>query len=464
MIIKTAITFYIMSKPSTVFVCQECGSLHHKWSGKCGDCGQWNTLQEEIQETNSNKTSTAKALSFEQLTSSLSEKSRIATTINELDRVLGGGLVKGSAILIGGDPGIGKSTLLLQLVCYLSNMGQNCAYITGEESLEQIALRGKRLDVGDCDIKLLAATNVSEIIASISKEKKLDLVVIDSIQTMFSTDYSSSPGTVSQVKAAAHTLISYAKQKNVTLLIVGHVTKDGQLAGPKVLEHMVDTVLYFEGELNHNFRILRAVKNRFGGINEIGVFEMRDKGLVEVPNPSALFLSPRERNISGSCVFAGIEGTRPILVEIQALCSYSPLPTPRRSVVGWDLNRLAMIIAVLNTRYGMKLYDKEVYLNIVGGLKVNEPACDLAVTCALVSTITDIPIIPDTIIFGEIGLSGEVRMVNQADARLKEAVKLGFKNAIVPLGTKFSDTNIKLLEIGHVKQLRDYFQKEKINS
>lgn len=452
-----------MSKVKTCYVCQSCGAVHNKWSGRCEDCGDWNSLQEEVSNKFSKKTKNASPsdpqLSFHSLSADINEYSRIPTSLSELDRVLGGGLVKGSAILIGGDPGIGKSTLLLQIVSQLGNNDLNCAYVSGEESTEQIKLRAKRLGLSESPVKLLSATNVNDIISLVEKDKSLDLIVIDSIQTMYADEFNSAPGTVSQVKACSHELVSFAKSKGVIVLIVGHVTKDGQLAGPKVLEHMVDTVLYFEGERGHHFRILRAVKNRFGGINEIGVFEMQDTGLKEVLNPSELFLSSSERKASGSSVLAGIEGTRPMLIEVQALIAPSYIPMPRRSVVGWDLNRLSMIIAVLSVRYGLNLYDKEVYLNIVGGLKINEPAADLAVACALLSSSLNVPNPNNSIIFGEIGLSGEIRKVSHAEARLKEAVKLGFTSAIVPFGTKFKHPKMQLNEIGHIKQLVDFYTK-----
>ena len=452
-----------MSKNKTCYICQSCGSIHPKWSGRCEDCGDWNCLQEEsINKLSQKKPLISESpLSFQSLSADINEYSRIPTSLSELDRVLGGGLVRGSAILIGGDPGIGKSTLLLQLVSQLSNNNLSCAYVSGEESTEQIKLRARRLGLSESPVKLLSATNISDIMNLINQDSKLDLVVIDSIQTMYASEFNSAPGTVSQVKACSHELVNFAKSKGVIILIVGHVTKDGQLAGPKVLEHMVDTVLYFEGERGHHFRILRAVKNRFGGINEIGVFEMQELGLKEVLNPSELFLSPSERKTSGSSVFAGIEGTRPMLIEVQALIAPSYIPMPRRSVVGWDLNRLSMIIAVLSVRYGLNLYDKEVYLNIVGGLKINEPAADLAVACALLSSSLNIPNPNNAVIFGEIGLSGEIRKVSHAETRLKEAVKLGFNSAIVPFGTKFQHNKIQLHEIGHIKQLSDFYSKRK---
>jgi DNA repair protein RadA/Sms len=323
-----------------------------------------------------------------------------------------------------------------------------------------VRLRAMRLGLASAPVDLLSATNVQDIITTIETGMPPDLLIIDSIQTMFLSNLSSAPGTVSQVRSSSHELIRLAKQKNITLMLVGHVTKEGQIAGPKVLEHMVDTVLYFEGERGHQFRILRAVKNRFGGVNEIGVFEMSDMGLSEVPNPSALFLSQHSKQVSGSAVFAGIEGTRPVLVEVQALVAPSPLPTPRRAVVGWDVNRLAMIIAVLGVRYGLNLMDKEVYLNIAGGLKINEPAADLAVAVALISSATNIPLPPDSVIFGEIGLSGEIRMVSHADIRVKEAEKLGFKQVILPAGSKLSQTGLLLEQVHHIRSLKDMFRKE----
>ena len=449
------------SSPKNVFVCQDCGSSSKKWQGKCEDCGAWNSFAEE-KIIISKKSEQSSLLSFESLESEISEKSRIETKINELDRVLGGGLVKGSAILIGGDPGIGKSTLLLQLVAKLANSDINTAYVTGEESVEQVRLRAKRLDLLTAPVKLMSATNVHDIMATILQNKTIELLVIDSIQTMFVSDYSSAPGTVSQVRAAAHEIISVAKKMGIIVLLVGHVTKEGQLAGPKVLEHMVDTVLYFEGERGNHFRIIRAVKNRFGGINEIGVFEMSDQGLVEISNPSSLFLSSHDRSISGSSVFAGVEGTRPVLSEVQALVSPSFLPTPRRAVVGWDINRLAMVIAVLSVRYGLNVSDKEVYLNVAGGLKIIEPAADLAMAAALISSVTNIALPEKSIVFGEIGLSGEIRVVSHTEIRLKEAIKLGFKTAFIPGNSKYKAVKgLNIIEVSHIKQLKDHFKTSK---
>lgn len=452
-----------MAKPKSQFVCQECGSISHKWSGMCSSCNSWDSIVEEKSASSFSVGSAKKRgniIDFFPLKGETKDVARTSTTILELDRVLGGGLVVGSAILIGGDPGIGKSTLVLQATAALAASGVASAYITGEESVDQVRLRARRLGVDASPVLLTAATSVSDIIASIEKIKP-KVVVIDSIQTMFVEEITSAPGTVSQVRAATHELVGYAKKNGITLVIVGHVTKEGQIAGPKVLEHMVDTVLYFEGERGHQFRILRAVKNRFGAANEIGVFEMQHKGLAEVKNPSSLFLSGREgANVSGSTVFAGIEGTRPVLVEVQALVAPSSMPTPRRAVVGWDSNRLAMVIAVLNTRYGIFLADKEVYLNVAGGLKINEPAADLAVAAALISSVTNTPIPSDCIICGELGLSGEVRMVTQINVRMKEAEKLGFTKAIIPGGGDVKDSGLNIQTLKHIQQLRKLFASE----
>jgi DNA repair protein RadA/Sms len=453
-----------MAKNTNNFVCQECGSVHKKWAGRCSGCNAWDSIIEEVADTGFSNISSksGKKLEFVPLAGAAEDVDRCLTSITELDRVLGGGIVFGSAILIGGDPGIGKSTLVLQAVAALSTSGMKTAYISGEESVDQVRLRARRLGLNEAPVSLMSATNVKDIIASINATGKPDVVVIDSIQTMYVEEISSAPGTVSQVRAAAHELISFAKSKNIILLIVGHVTKEGQIAGPKVLEHMVDTVLYFEGERGHQFRILRAIKNRFGAANEIGVFEMRDKGLSEVPNPSALFLSGIGSKVSGSTVFAGMEGTRPVLVEIQALVASTPVPTPRRAVVGWDTNRLAMVIAVLQTRYGIFLADKEVYLNVAGGLRINEPAADLAVATALISSALNVPMPKECVIFGELGLSGEIRMVSQADVRIKESQKLGFSNALVPMGIKSQNNSFILHEIKHIRELANFFKKEQV--
>ncbi len=469
-----------MTKNKTAYSCQNCGAVHFKWAGKCPDCGAWNSFVEEFAEggnshftrisddKKSAKKTDGKKLELVKLNGEAQDFPRIQVGINELDRVLGGGLVQGSVVLIGGDPGIGKSTLLLQTAESLAKKKVKIIYISGEESVDQVRLRAKRMGIDQDSIEMASTTNVGEIVSSIQAGKQPTVVVIDSIQTMFLDELNSAPGTVSQVRAAAGELTIFAKKNNITLLIVSHVTKDGQIAGPKVLEHMVDTVLYFEGEKDLSFRILRAQKNRFGAANEIGVFEMNEIGLSEVSNPSELFLTSYDRETSGSVVFAGVEGSRPILVEIQALVSPSFIPTPRRAVVGWDSNRLAMIIAVLGNRFGLNLFDKEVYLNIVGGLKVEETAADLAVACALISAARDIALPSNTIAIGEIGLSGEIRMVSNLEGRLKEAAKLGFKNCLIPKANeknknfaslKKSLAELNLKTVSHVRDLSQFFRK-----
>ena len=460
-----------MSK--SIFICQNCGAVHKKWSGQCSDCSEWNTITEEKEEgglitqnfnilksfENSND------LIFEKLDDIILETPRFDTKISELNRVLGGGVVKGSVVLIGGDPGIGKSTLLLQALCSLANNDNlNALYISGEESVNQVRIRANRLQLEKSPINLVSATSVNDIIKALIKEQP-KVVVIDSIQTVFNPEISAAAGTVSQVRICGNELINIAKTRDMAMFIVSHVNKDGQIAGPKVLEHMVDTVLYFEGDKDYQFRILRSIKNRFGAANEIGIFEMHDTGLFEISNPSQLFLSAREDLVSGSAVFAGIEGTRPLLAEIQALIAPSYMPSPRRAVVGWDQNRLAMIIAVLSSRFGINLYDKEVYLNVVGGLKINEPAVDLAVAVALISAYKDVAIPRNCIFMGEIGLSGEIRMVSQIEYRLKEAEKLGFKKAIIPEGVnrlktfKASKYNMEIIFVKHVRDLSIFFKK-----
>src|SRR5277367_3733337 len=433
-----------MAKTQPRFACQECGAVYPKWAGRCEACGAWNSLVEELQRSGPPKGLAGgskrggQALDFVALTGESRGAARHLTGIAELDRVCGGGLVRGSAILVGGDPGIGKSTLLLQAAAAVAAGGGSAAYITGEEAIDQIRLRARRLGVADTPVRLAVATSVRDIAASLDITNPPLLAVIDSIQTMYLDTLDSAPGTVSQVRGAAQELIGLAKRRGFVLVLVGHVTKEGMIAGPRVLEHMVDTVLYFEGERGHQFRILRTVKNRFGATDEIGVFEMGDRGLAEVPNPSAMFLAERadaengEGPLSGAAVFAGIEGTRPVLVEIQALVAPSLLGTPRRAVVGWDATRLAMIIAVLDARCGLSVGANDIYLNVAGGLRIGEPAADLAVAAALVSALTETAVPADTVVFGEIGLSGRVRPVSHSDARLKEAAKLGFNEAWLP--------------------------------
>jgi DNA repair protein RadA/Sms len=423
-----------MARPDSRYVCDSCGASHAKWSGRCDVCGEWNSLVEEAAPKPIPKglRAAGRALELVGLRGAASTPPRLVTGIEELDRVLGGGLVEGSAILIGGDPGIGKSTLVLQAGAALAAAGAPVAYVSGEESVDQIRLRAARLGLASARVRLAAATSVGDVIATFDHADAPRLVIIDSIQTMYVEGIDSAPGSVTQLRSSAHELIRFAKRRGCALFLVGHVTKDGQIAGPRLLEHAVDAVLYFEGERGHQFRILRAVKNRFGAANEIGVFEMREQGLVEVQNPSALFLAEREAGVSGAAVFAGMEGSRPLLVEIQALVGPSALGSPRRTVVGWDAGRLAMLLAVLDARCGLAIGGRDVYLNVAGGLRISEPAADLAVAAALVSSLVEVPVAPATVMFGEVGLAGEVRAVSQIDARLKEATKLGFDCAILP--------------------------------
>ncbi len=424
-----------MARTDPRFICQSCGASRPRWAGKCDACGAWNSIAEEIPREAAPKglgKGKGREIAFVNLAGEHGEVARHASGIAELDRVVGGGLVAGSSVLLAGDPGIGKSTLLLQAAGALAANGLRCVYVSGEEGIEQIRLRAARLGLSDAPVLLAAATSVRDILTSLESAQPPDIIVVDSIQTMYLDTLDSAPGTVSQVRGAAQELIRHAKRSGSVLLVVGHVTKDGQIAGPRVLEHMVDAVLYFEGERGHQFRIVRAVKNRFGPTDEIGVFEMTGAGLTQVPNPSSLFLNPERGPVSGAAVFAGIEGTRPVLVEIQALVAPGPPGSPRRTVVGWDSGRLAMVLAVLEARAGLSLGGCDVFLNVAGGLRIAEPAADLAVAAAIVSSYADRPVREGTVVFGEIGLSGEVRPVAQAAARLKESAKLGFTHAIVP--------------------------------
>jgi DNA repair protein RadA/Sms len=448
-----------MAKRENRFVCQECGAVHAKWMGKCEACGAWNTVIEEAAPDTVPKGASSKGgrrITFHGLEGAADQTPRRMSGIAEFDRVCGGGLVAGSAILVGGDPGIGKSTLLLQAMAALGKAAQ-VAYISGEEAIDQVRMRAARLGLAKANVALAAATNLRDILATLEAGDAPDVVVVDSIQTMYIDTLDSAPGTVAQVRACAGELIRLAKRRGTTVLLVGHVTKEGLIAGPRVLEHMVDTVLYFEGERGHQFRILRSVKNRFGPTDEIGVFEMTDAGLIEVANPSALFLADRRGEISGAAVFAGMEGTRPVLVEIQALVGPSGFGTPRRAVVGWDSGRLAMVLAVLETRCGLVFGNSDVYLNVAGGLRIGEPAADLAVAAALVSSLTGRPVPNESVVFGEIGLSGEVRPVGQTDARLKEAAKLGFTRALLPprrrSGAAERDGTMERHEIGRLADL-----------
>ncbi len=456
-----------MVKSKTSYVCHSCGSVYSQWAGKCEACGAWNSLHAETSEAGPPKSLAAgkKGKSLELHALEFSEEKpllRHKTGLNEFDRVTGGGLVPGCAILLGGDPGIGKSTLLLQAVCALAQKGLTCVYISGEEAVDQVRLRAQRLGLDKSPVALASATNVREIAATI-ESSKIDVLVIDSIQTMYVDTVESAPGTVTQVRTAAQELTRLAKKTGTAIFFVGHVTKDGQIAGPRVLEHMVDTVLYFEGDRGHQFRILRTVKNRFGPTDEIGVFEMGELGLSEVANPSALFLSQRQSDVTGSAVFAGMEGTRPILVEVQALVAPAPYGAPRRSVIGWDQNRLSMILAVLEARCGLAFSGSEVYLNMAGGIRITEPAADLAVAAALISALQGRPVPAETVFFGEIGLSGEIRAVSQPDQRLKEAAKLGFNEACVTIRTghkkkQATIDNMNIKELSHLDELISFIR------
>lgn len=433
-----------MARNSETFVCQSCGAIYGKWAGRCEACGEWNTIEQEVSEAGppgslggSTAKTKGKKLEFTTLAGGAEEIPRLETGNAEFDRACGGGLVPGSALLIGGDPGVGKSTLLLQIAAGLTKGGASVAYISGEEATGQIRLRAKRLGVEKTSVHLASATALRDILSTLKAERP-DAVIIDSIQTLWSDALPAAPGTVTQVRACAQELVRFAKSSGTILLLVGHVTKDGQIAGPRVVEHMVDAVMYFESEQGRDFRILRAVKNRFGAAHEIGVFEMSTGGLREVANPSELFLSSNETSVSGAAVFAGIEGTRPVLVEIQALVSPSSLASPRRAVVGWDSARLSMLLAVLDARAGLDFGRNDVFLNVAGGLRIAEPAADLAAAAALCSSLFDNPLPAQQVVFGEVALSGSIRPVNQTEARLKEAQKLGFTGALAPAPAKSS--------------------------
>ena len=438
-----------MSKSAPAFTCTACGTVHRKWAGKCDACGAWNSIIEEAPLSTGPKSLGAKGrtIPLTDLTTEETPPPRAASGMEEFDRVLGGGLVPASAILVGGDPGIGKSTLLLQATASFARRGLKCMYISGEEASAQVRMRAQRLGLTDAPVSLGAETALRDILTTLDAERP-DLAVIDSIQTMWLDTVEAAPGSVSQVRAAAHELVTFAKRRGVAVILVGHVTKEGQIAGPRVVEHMVDTVLYFEGERGHQFRILRAVKNRFGPADEIGVFEMTGDGLAQVTNPSALFLSDRGQSSPGSAVFAGIEGTRPVLTEIQALVAPSNLGTPRRTVVGLDSGRLSTILAVLESRCGIPFAGLDVFLNVAGGMRVSEPAADLAVAAALLSAREDVALPPDMVLFGEISLSGALRPVGQTENRLKEASKLGFSQAIAPDRSKLgAETGMRVRQM-----------------
>ncbi|MBT5031127.1 MAG: DNA repair protein RadA [Proteobacteria bacterium] len=449
-----------MAKQKSVFVCNACGGEHPKWAGQCQSCGEWNTLLEQIQAATAKDVSRFSGLapqrSVTQLSTVKSDKvSRVECGIEELDRVLGGGLVPGSVVLLGGDPGIGKSTLLLQcasnLVATLPTL-----YVSGEESLQQIAMRSERMGLKDADLGLLTDNNLEQLLA-IAQTHNPKLLIVDSIQTLYTDQLTSAPGSVAQVRETAARLVRFAKQTDTTVILVGHVTKDGSIAGPRVLEHMVDTVLYFEGERSSSFRLIRAIKNRFGAVNEIGVFAMTDTGLREVTNPSAMFIERQQPDSPGSIILVAREGTRPLLVEVQALVDQSSLGNPRRVSVGLDSSRLAMLLAVLNRHAGLSMYDQDVFANVVGGVKVHEPAADLAVVLAVLSSFRNRPIPSDLAVFGELGLTGEVRPVQGGLERIREAEKLGFKRIIIPQANKTGSTNAKISvePVSHLSQVLD---------
>lgn len=451
-----------MAKLKSLYVCSECGYESAKWYGKCPGCGEWNTISEEIPVSASSKgnkklsASVQPILRLNEITGDVEK--RISTGINEFDRVLGGGIVQGSLVLIGGDPGIGKSTILLQ-IC--EHLGKTCdvLYVSGEESANQIKLRANRLGVTTNRLGVLAQTDVGIIVETVKSEKP-DIVIIDSIQTMIYDECSSSAGSVTQVRECTNIFMHMAKSLGIPVFVVGHVNKDGAIAGPKVLEHIVDTVLYFEGERNYSYRILRGVKNRFGSTNEIGVFEMRQSGLAEVENPSLLMLSGRPKNVSGTCVACVMEGTRPILAEVQGLVTETGFGTPRRMSTGFDYNRMAMILAVLEKRGGYYFNSMDAYINVIGGLKLDEPAADLTVAMALISSLKDVVVQENAIAFGEIGLAGEIRAVNNCEQRVSEALRLGFDKCIIPFHNyKSLSKSVKVnADIIPVRSVREAFK------
>lgn len=445
--------------PKRTYICDDCGNVTSQWAGKCTACGTWNSIVEEHAEPiavagQKSKISRRGAIQLESFDGKEQIIKRYETGFDELNLVTGGGLVPGSAVLVGGDPGIGKSTLLTQLAANLTKSGERVLYFSGEEATAQVRLRAARLGIKKAPVELAAETNLEAILATMKEGKTPALCIIDSIQTLWTETVEAAPGTVTQLRATTHALIRQAKKTNCCIIIVGHVTKDGAIAGPKVIEHMVDTVLYFEGERGAQFRILRAQKNRFGPTDEIGVFEMRDTGLSEVSNPSELFLSDRDEQGPGMAVFAGIEGTRPLLVEIQALVAPSPFGTPRRAVIGWDNSRLNMLLAVMEARCGIVLGKHDVYLNIAGGIKINEPAMDLAAVAALISAFTGVTLPKESLFFGEASLSGGIRRVSYMAQRLREGEKLGFKKAYLPANmNEKPKVSIACQPVSHISEI-----------
>ncbi|ALP01990.1 DNA repair protein RadA [Clostridioides difficile] len=446
-----------MAKIKTKYVCQSCGYETAKWLGKCPECTKWNTFVEEIDQKSTKKEvfiidkSSSKPVSINSIESK--EEERFTTDINELDRVLGGGIVKGSLVLVGGDPGIGKSTLLIQVSSNVANLGKTVLYITGEESESQIKMRAKRLGINSENLYIFAENNLS-IIESYLESVNPELIILDSIQTVFSPEISSAPGTVSQIKEGTSKLMKISKKMGISTFIVGHVTKEGSLAGPKLLEHMVDTVLYFEGERYNTYRLVRAVKNRFGSTNELGVFEMRDLGLVELDNPSKILISEKPKDVAGSVIISTVEGTRPMLLELQALVSPTSFGIPKRTSTGVDYNRVGMLLAVLEKRVGLQIQNQDVYINIVGGIKINEPSIDLGIAISVASSFRNIPIDEDIAVTGEVGLTGEVRAVSFIEKRIAECKKLGFKKIVVPRSNYDVVKETKGIEIWPVDNLR----------
>lgn len=457
-------------KAKKQYVCQSCGETYSRWMGKCESCGEWNTIEESASSGNVSFIHKSKhsGKKFELKPFEKAIQNHIirkASHLNEFDHVCGGGIVQGSSLLIGGEPGIGKSTLLLQVIAQIAKAypGEQCVYISGEEAEEQISLRAQRLQLLDCPVQLATASNVTDIIETIGPPNQTSFLIIDSIQTLFHPGIDSAPGTVSQVRACSSELIQFCKKNQITLVLVGHVTKEGNIAGPKIVEHMVDTVLYFEGDQTHHFRLLRAIKNRFGPADEVGVFEMTGFGLQEVKNPSTLFLPERDEtasslDMSGTIIFVGLEGSRPILLEIQALVGPQTPATPRRNVVGWDYSRLSMILAVLETKCNVRLSQRDVYLNVAGGIKITEPAADLAVAAAIISCLAQKSFGHQVCFAGEIGLSGEIRRVSHIDSRIKEAEKLGFETLFLP-ATQVKSLSSTELNIKPVAHLREFVQK-----
>jgi len=450
-----------MAKPKIIYACQSCGYQSPKWLGKCPDCNQWNSLVEERLERAANPRGELSLGTREEPSPiheiSTTEEGRLLSGIGEFDRVLGGGLVPGSVILIGGDPGIGKSTLLLQAFAAISQQGSSCLYVSGEESQRQVKMRAERLGIAPPNLLILSETSLERIIEQV-KRTKPDVLVIDSIQTLFSSSIPSAPGSIAQVRESSGSIIVLAKKTGLATFLIGHVTKDGAIAGPRVLEHMVDTVLYFEGDSGHNFRILRAVKNRFGSTNEIGVFEMKETGLREVSNPSEIFLMERPLQVPGSAVVCSMEGTRPILVELQALVSRSFLAVPRRTTIGVDHNRVALLVAVLEKKVGAHLFNQDIFVNVAGGVYVDEPAVDLGIVVAVASSHREKVLDPKTVFFGEVGLAGEIRGISQSEARVREAEKLGFERCLLPQSNASQLKQIRGIELIGVSSLKELWQ------